>query len=478
MNTPPVIVWFRHDLRLTDHPALHAAVASGRPVIPAYIHSDDGEGDWPLGGATRVGLHHALGALDVSLREAGSQLIIRAGASTHETLSALIYETDASAVYFCDRYEPAVIERDDAIASALRRVGIEVHRYRAGLLYDPAEVYTGQGNPYTVFTPFYRKCLAMPPIRSPLVRPSEADWQSPETWPTTMSVDELGLLPDHPWHESVASHMNCSEADVLGRLDRFLADPVTRYKDERDRTDLDATSGMSTGLRFGLVSPYTVWDRALRARQRHRSSEARGQIDAFLRQLIWREFAYHLLVHFPHTTTEPLRENFAVFPWVDDEAALQRWQRGQTGYPIVDAGMRQLWQTGWMHNRVRMIVASFLCKDLLIHWHHGARWFWDTLFDADLANNTLGWQWTAGCGADAQPFFRIFNPTAQAEKFDPEGVYIRRWVPELAGLSGQMIHEPPALHRPSDYPEPMVDHKRARDEALAAYETVKAKSLA
>ena len=472
MSHPPVIVWFRQDLRLTDQPALRAAADSGRPVLPIYLHSPDGEGDWQLGGASKVYLHHALHHLDTSLRRLGSRLIVRRADRAIDAILSIIEQTGADTVHACSRYEPAAIARDASLTDALQDRGVEMRWHTGSLMFEPGDIRTQQGKPYTVFTPYYRKCLAMPPVRSPLSEPTSL--HPLEEWPASDTIDDLHLLPSHAWHETLAGHIHPSEHEALADLDRFCTDAVTRYNDERDRPDMRGTSALSSALHFGLLSPHTVWARAIEARKQA-SAEARQQIDGYLRQLVWREFAHHLLVHFPHTATQPLRETFAAFPWADNDEALQRWQRGRTGYPIVDAGMRQLWQTGWMHNRVRMIVASFLCKHLLIHWHHGARWFWDTLVDADLANNTLGWQWTAGCGADAQPYFRIFNPYTQAAKFDPSGDYIRRWVPELADFDPPDIYDPPPLMRPADYPEPMVDHKHARDSALAAYETIKSK---
>lgn len=444
-HTPPTLVWFRRDLRLHDHPALHAALARGGPVYPVFIWAPEEEQPWAPGAASRWWLHHSLAALAAALRREGLRLTVRRGPSL-AAMQALVRETGATAVYWNRLYEPAVLARDRAAKTALRAQGLEARSFNAHLLYEPWTVLTQARKPYQVFTPFHRACQALGepsrPATGPNVRP-------PATKPLdTLPLEVLHLLPTRAWDAGLRATWTPGEAGALARLRTFSA---PTYADERDRPDREGTSRLSPHLHFGEISPRHLWW-TLRG--------ARGNADAYLRQLIWREFAHHLLYHFPHTPEMPLRDRFAAFPWCADAHLLKRWRKGLTGYPIVDAGMRELWTTGWMHNRVRMIVGSFLVKDLLISWREGAAWFWDTLVDADLANNTLGWQWVAGCGADAAPFFRIFNPALQGAKFDPDGRYVRRWVPELGARAAAVL---PA------YPAPVVDHAVAREQALLAY---------
>jgi len=477
MASPTTIVWFRQDLRLADNPALLAAVERG-PVVPVYLQTDDGEGDWAYGGAKKVYLHHALESLDESLGEIGLRLICRRPGDALSELQRLVQQTDASAVFWNRRYEPASIDRDTKIKAALKRDRIEAESFNGSLLYEPHEVATKAGDPYKVYTPYWKACQALGEPASPTKPPGKSEVQPPGDWPDSVELDDLNLMPDHPWGEQVAGHWSISEKAVMGRLSSFCKDAIFRYKQDRNRPDLDATSMLSPALSLGLISPRQAYHLAASRTSAAPDKAGRQGIDTFLGELGWREFSHHLLFYFPHTTDEPLRDNFRGFPWVDMRQGrhwLEAWQRGRTGYPIVDGGMRQLWAIGWMHNRVRMIVASLLTKDLRVHWREGARWFWDTLVDADLANNTQGWQWSAGCGADAQPFFRIFNPTSQGEKFDPEGNYVRRWVPELADLPDDLIHQPWKADVSLDYPDPIVDHKQARDEALAAFDQIKGK---
>lgn len=472
------LVWFRHDLRLADHAALAAAVARKSPVIPVFIWSPEDEGNWSPGAASRWWLHHSLMELGTRLERLGSRLIVRRGAAD-EQLRQLCAATGASAVFWGRRYEPTAIARDTRLKVELKQLGIAAESFNTTLLHEPWEVGTQQGNPYQVFTPFSKACLKRDAAATLLVQPSTL--VLPKAWPDSLAIADLQLLPKLPWANGFTQMWQPGEAGAQRRIERLLGGVAQNYVDLRDRPDLDGVSGLSPHLHFGEVSPRQVW---------HAVDELRAQLPAtqqeklagFLRQLLWREFAFHLLYHFPHTPEQPLREKFARFPWRDDAKALRAWQRGQTGYPIVDAGMRQLWHTGWMHNRVRMIVGSFLVKDLLISWRAGAEWFWDTLVDADLANNTLGWQWIGGCGADAAPYFRIFNPVSQGEKFDPLGNYVRRWVPELANLPAEFIHQPwaaPPLELQSagvrlgkDYPQPLVDHAVAREQALSALRVV------
>ena len=435
----PVLLWFRQDLRLSDHAALTDAVATGRPVIPVYIHSPEEEDRWKPGGASRWWLHHALAALDGELRARGSRLIVRDG-PTDRALEQLLSETGADTVVWSRRYEPTVIRRDSGIKSALTSNGIHAESFAGALLREPWGVKNKSGRPFRVFTPFWRHCLELNPVAAPL--PAPATIRSPEVWPETIPLERLGLLPGRPWAAAFSDEWTPTPAGARLELERFQREGLASYSDERDRPDHRGTSRLSPWLHFGQISPREVWAFVADESRRQHGPRGFSASAPFLRQLIWREFAYHLLYHFPNTPTSPLRPEYDRFPWRNNPADLRRWQRGETGYPIVDAGMRQLWTTGWMHNRVRMIVGSFLVKDLLLSWQEGADWFWDTLVDADLANNTLGWQWIGGCGADAAPYFRIFNPVLQSEKFDPEGAYIRRWCPELARLPNSAIHAP------------------------------------
>lgn len=348
--------------------------------------------------------------------------------------------------------------------------------YPGTLLFEPGEIVNKSGKPFQVFTPFSRACLAQPAPEEPLDPPERLDTVDPSL--CSLSIDDLELEPRQNWPSRIRSAWQPGAAGANQRLFRFVDQVLADYDARRDRLDVEGTSQLSPHLRWGEISPRQVW-RAVRDLEGKASHQRGAGVSTFVRQLLWREFAYHLLVHFPQTDHQPLRSEFQNFPWCNDPAKLKSWRQGRTGYPLVDAGMRQLWLTGWMHNRVRMVVASFLVKHLLIPWQEGARWFWDTLVDADLANNTLGWQWTAGCGADAAPYFRIFNPVSQARKFDPDGVYIRRWLPELSEMPPRWIHAPwqaPAellakagVTLGKDYPLPIVDHAEARAAALAAF---------
>ncbi len=464
MGSAPAIVWFRHDLRLADHPALAAALAGRGPVLPLYVHAPQEEGAWAPGGASRWWLHQSLASLDADLRRRGSRLLVRRGPAA-SALAALASECGARAVHWTRRVEPAARAQEERVGQALARLGVAAHPQDGELLFDPGAIRTGQGRPFQVFTPFWKACLAAPPPAAPA--PAPARLPAPDAWPAGEEIAALDLLPRPDWAAGLRATWTPGESGAQARLRRFLDAPLPDYPDGRDRPDREGTSRLSPHLRFGEISPRQAWHAALAvAAARRRAPVARGA-EAWLRQLGWREFARHLLWHFPHTAEAPLRPEFADLAWRDDAAGLRAWQRGRTGFPVVDAGLRELWATGWMHNRARMIAASFLVKDLLLPWQAGARWFWDTLVDADLANNTLGWQWTAGCGADAAPFFRIFNPALQGAKFDPDGAYVRRWVPELAGLPAASLHRPVAP--PAGYPRPLVDHAAARARALAAH---------
>ncbi len=468
MSAPgPVLVWFRQDLRLADNPALRAACEGPGPVVPVFVWSPEEEGSWPPGAASRWWLHHSLAALDAALRANGSRLVLREG-PIETALVSLASETGARAIHWNRRYEPAGRAQGEQLLRAAAAAGIEAKSFNSALLHEPWEVATGDGRPYQVFTPFWRALLAKGEPEPPLRTPERI--AAPPRWPASVSLEALGLLPTIDWAAGLREAWRPGEAGAAEQLAHFVDGALAGYADDRNRPDLDGSSRLSPFLHFGEIGPRQVWAAVRRTEAAgDRRGLARGA-ESFLREVGWREFAYHLLFHFPHTSDAPLREEFARFPWLEDAALLRAWQRGRTGYPIVDAGMRQLWKTGWMHNRVRMIVASFLVKDLLISWREGARWFWDTLVDADLANNTLGWQWTAGCGADAAPYFRVFNPVMQGHKFDPEGDYVMSYVIDLKGVDARRIHEPGGG---VGYLEPVVDHQVARARALAALATIK-----
>jgi deoxyribodipyrimidine photo-lyase len=476
---PPVVLWYQSDLRIGDHPALNAAVDTGQPIIPIYIFDDASAGDRAPGGASRWWLHHSLSALDASLKKRGNRLVLRRG-ETLSVLTDLLSQTGASDVFFTRRYEPwaSTLQRD--VFNALDEREIACRRFGGGLLFEPETIKSKQGTPFKVFTPFYKACLANGVIAPPLNTPRRIE--APDRFPDGDRLDNWRLLPKTPdWAGGLRATWSPGEDGAATRLAAFLEHAVQDYDERRDRPDLPGTSQLSPHLHFGEISPRTCWQSAKFAADHHSGGNA-GH-DSFLREVVWREFSYHLLQHWPSLPEEPFRPAFRRFPWREDDGYLRAWQKGQTGYPIVDAGMRQLWHRGWIHNRVRMIAASFLCKHLLLDWRVGAQWFWDTLVDADLANNSAGWQWVAGSGADAAPYFRIFNPMTQGEKFDPEGNYVRRWIPELANLPTKFIHQP--WTAPADilsqagvqlghtYPMPIVDHMAARKRALSAYQSLK-----
>jgi len=480
LSTTPVILWFRQDLRLQDNAALHAALARGGPVLPVYILDEAGEGEWPAGGATRWWLHHSLAALDASLRARGSRLLLARGDSV-AVLTDLIAETGAGAVYWNRCYEPSVIARDKIIKAGLSAAGVEVKSFNSALLFEPHTIANKQGNPFQVFTPYWRHCLTQT-IAEPVVIKS-GPISAPAKWPASLALDELKLLPTIKWDAGFYEAWQPGEEGAKKQLKAFVARAMSSYEDTRNLPATAGTSRLSPHLHFGEIGPRQIWAAVQGLSKDSGVFPPSRSAQVFLTEVGWREFAHHLLFHFPKTPTQPLREDFNRFPWAKDldGAKLRAWQRGQTGYPIVDAGMRELWHTGWMHNRVRMVVASFLVKHLRLPWQHGAEWFWDTLVDADLASNTLGWQWSAGCGADAAPYFRIFAPVTQGERFDSAGEYVRRWVPEIAKLPDKFLHAPwtaPDNVRTfagveGNYPDPIVDHAKAREEALAAFKTLR-----
>ncbi|MEX0825754.1 MAG: deoxyribodipyrimidine photo-lyase [Acidimicrobiia bacterium] len=459
----PTIVWYRRDLRIADNAALSSAIDTGRPVIPVFIWAREEDAPWQPGVASRWWLHHSLKSLAVDLGTRGSRLVIRQADDSLDELRRIIAETGADTVMWNRLYEPSRADGDRRVADALRRDGLEVVSFEGALLFEPSEVLNRAGAPFQVFTPFWKHCLTRDEPPSPI--PAPAAVPPPSNWPWSAPLADLGLIA--PDDHQFSDHWVPGESAGWNSLDAFLGGPIERYGDDRDRPDLAGTSRLSPHLHFGEITARQLW---------HVLGDRRGtSADKFLSEVGWREFAHQLLHHFPHTADQPLRPEFTRFPWRTDPEHLEAWHTGQTGYPLVDAGMRQLRATGWMHNRVRMVVASFLVKHLRIHWLEGARWFWDTLVDADLANNTFGWQWTAGSGADAAPYLRVFNPTLQGERFDPDGGYIRRWVPELSGIPQQHLYQP--WRRPPasslEYPDPIVDHADARTEALLAFEALR-----
>jgi len=449
MHRTGTIVWMRQDLRLRDNPALHAAAARRQAVIPLYIWSPEEEGAWPIGAAQRWWLHESLGELDRSLRALGSRLIIARGPAL-PTLLSVAAATGARAVHWSERYEPAAVAVAAQVAAGLSAAGIEVRRFNSAVLAEPATLLNGERRPYRIYSAFFRALLERADPGAPLPAPTRL--RRPRTWPESVTRESLGLLPAGGWYSGMARCWSPGEAGAQWQFDRFLHTALPGYDQSRNTPSVRGTSRLSPHLHFGEISVREIWHALERA----------GRAPTFRSELGWREFGYHLLHHFPDTTDQPLRGEFARFPWKADRARLLAWQKGWTGLPLVDAGMRELWATGWMHNRVRMVAASFLVKNLMLPWQQGARWFWDTLVDADLASNTLNWQWVAGCGVDAAPFFRIFNPRAQAARFDPQGHYTRQWVPELSGKGA----------RP--YPEPIVDLGQSRAAALEAFQSLKA----
>jgi deoxyribodipyrimidine photo-lyase len=477
---PLALLWFRRDLRLSGHPALTAASAGGMRVIPVYILDDETPGNWRMGGASRWWLAQSLRALDASLRDLGSRLILRRGRSC-DMLQALAQETGAAAVYFTRGYEPFQRRLEDRLQETLAQRGVACRRFGGQLLAEPETLQSKRGEPFRVFTPFYKALVSGATPKPPLGVPRE--FHCPSSWPASDKLEAWALEPSNPdWAAGLRAAWTAGEAAAQRRLAFFLETMADTYSARRELPGADGTSRLSPHLAFGEIGPRQIWHAA------HSAAQAIGKpglYGAYLREVAWREFSYHLLFHFPELPEKAFKPEFGAVPWRDDEDGLRAWRKGQTGYPIVDAGMRQLWQTGWMHNRVRMIAASFLIKHLLIPWQTGEAWFWDTLVDADLANNAASWQWTAGSGADAAPYFRIFNPVLQGEKFDPNGAYVRTFCPELARLHASVIHQPWAADSAAlkkagvilgeTYPHPVVAHAAARSRALSAYREIKKK---
>jgi deoxyribodipyrimidine photo-lyase len=473
------ILWFRQDLRLADHAALQAALARGGAVLPLYI---DATGEpAAIGGAGRWWLRESLRSLAAQLAARGSRLLLRGGAVL-PVLQQLVRESGADAIYWTRRYEPALAAQDLALQRELRAQGLLAESRGGRLLAEPEQLQTQSGTPFQVFTPFWRAFLRE--IHPPLPLAAPARLPAPSHWPLSQPESLAELVPHAPWMDSLAAHWQPGEAAAQAQLRAFVSATLARYADTRERPAIAGTSRLSPRLQWGELSPAQIWHAVGEAAEAQGQSASEWRSGKFLAELIWREFSYHLLQHWPTLPEQPMRAAFAAFPWRADPAQLAAWQRGATGIPLVDAGMRELWSTGWMHNRVRMVVASFLVKNLRLHWREGARWFLDTLVDADLANNTQGWQWSAGCGADAAPYFRIFNPVSQGQKFDPEGHYVRRWLPELARLPDEHLHAPwlapPLLLAASgvtlgrQYPQPIVDLAVSRRNALQALQQMHA----
>ena len=453
----PIIVLFRQDLRLKDNPALAYACQTGQPIIPLYILDDESAGKWKMGGASRWWLHHSLKSLGQSLQEKGSQLFLSRG-ETVRVLSELIQKYQVSALFWNRCYEPYNLQLEQKLKELLPNT----KSFNSSLLFEPWDIWNKQHQSFKVFTPFWNNCMEVLSVEEAYPEPHQI---------TTMSIesdhlDSWSLLPKHPdWSEGFYKRWEVGENAAHAKVNHFIKESIETYDQGRDIPSLDSTSSLSPHLHFGEISPKQIF----------RMTKGVPRNDKFLSEIGWREFSYYQLYHFPLLPEQPWRPEFSQFRWDTNPDLLKKWQQGMTGYPIVDAGMRQLWKTGWMHNRVRMICGSFLVKDLFISWREGAKWFWDTLVDADLASNSSSWQWVSGCGFDAAPFFRIFNPILQSEKFDPEGIYIKRWIPELAKVPTTFIHKPWKIC--SDlglpYPSPIVNHDQARKRALDEFKRIK-----
>lgn len=475
------LVWFRHDLRVADNPALAAAVATGARVVPVFVDSSAEEKDWSAGAASRWWLHRSLESLAKDLRERGSRLIILRGPAAASLLGAA-KRAGASRVYWNRRYEPAADASDTGVRKALEAAQLHCESFNGSLLVEPAAIRNRSGKPFQVFTAFWREAEKSVDVVKPLAAPRAL--RAPARWPRSLALSSLGLMPRIPWHLGMEATWSPGEAGAKARLERFLRTGLHTYREDRNLPAVEGTSRLSPHLHHGEISPRQILYAIATLARKQGLSEQEWRALTFVKELGWREFAHHVLHHFPHTAGEPMRADYAAFPWRRDARGLRAWQRGRTGVPLVDAGMRELWATGWMHNRVRMVVASFLVKNLGVRWQEGSCWFWDTLADADLANNSLNWQWVAGSGADAAPYFRVFNPVGQGQRFDPEAIYIRRWVPELASLAPKFAHAPwtapPAeLARAGvtlgrDYPRPIVDLKLSRERALESFRTMRA----
>ncbi|MBY0280615.1 MAG: DNA photolyase family protein [Alphaproteobacteria bacterium] len=471
MLTKKTIFWFRQDLRISDNPALYEAAKQGA-VMPIYIQDENGAGDFKMGEASLWWLYHSLTDLNNNLN---NRLNVYQG-NAKEILLKLVKDNDMDAIYWNRCYEPWRIKDDMDIKSSLKAQNIDCKSFNGSLLLEPWQVIKSDGSPYKVFTAFYQKgYIEDSKIRKTLPKPEKLELIKDQSNKT--NINQLGLLSNKNWHKKMEPYWVIGEKGAQEKLEIFLNEGLSDYKEGRNFPNKSKTSRLSPHLHFGEISPNQAWfDVAAKGLI---GNHLRGDVDCFLKELVWREFSYNLLYHFPDLSHKNLQSKFDTFPWQTDSEHLKAWQRGQTGYPIVDAGMRELWQTGYMHNRVRMIVGSFLVKNLLLHWHHGEKWFWDCLVDADLANNSASWQWVAGCGADAAPYFRIFNPITQGEKFDPTGHYTRQFVPELVNMPNKYLFKP--WQAPADilkragvvlgdsYPKPIVSLELSRHRALEAF---------
>ena len=473
------IVWFRQDLRLADNPALIQACKDCDAVQCVFIDDPTDRTISQVGAASRVWLHHSLKALNASISKRGSSLMLLQGESL-PVLQQLAGETGATRIYWNRCYDPVTIARDKTIKAEL--VQLQPETFNGLLIFEPWQNLKADNSPYRVYTPFWRAAAAklsedrhrIKPIHAPKKIPA-MNAEQVAAVSSRVSLEAFNLLPDQPWHESLISHWKAGEKAAMSQLDNFLKSSVLAYDINRNLPAVIGTSKLSPCLHFGEISPRQIINKLLNSRSLKDLCDGE---EVFAKEIFWREFAYNLIFHFPHTVDEPLDERFSQFPWADKtDEHLRAWTLGMTGVPIVDAGMRELYATGWMHNRVRMIVASYLIKNLLIPWQSGEQWFRDTLVDADLASNSMGWQWCAGSGADAAPFFRVFNPVLQGEKFDKSGEYVRYWVPEIADVADKYLHKPWELddetRKSLNYPEPLVDLKLTRQRALDAFSTIK-----
>lgn len=480
---PPVMVWFREDLRLSDNPALNAAVELGRPIICVFVHDHETDGLRACGGAACWWLHGSLQQLSNALDARGGQLLIFKGPASN-VIPRLAKNYQASAVVWNRRYGAAERRVDEAIKTELQAQHVEAKSFNGHLLYEPWSIKSNSGGPFRVFSAFWRAAHTVGEPERPLSTPARLTFFKcrGELEPSPVKLGELALEPSSPdWASGLRAHWQRGESGAQMRLERFLDNDLSSYANFRDYPDRTSTSRLSPYLRFGNISARQVWHAIVGAANTAKTGAANRNLEKFQSEVGWREFSYHLLYHNPDIASRNLQPKFDAMPWRHDPVALKAWQQGKTGYPIVDAGMRELWNTGWMHNRVRMVVASFLVKHLLIDWRQGESWFWDTLVDADPANNAASWQWVAGSGADAAPYFRIFNPVLQGQKFDPDGTYVRRWIPELSNVPATEIHSPwrkeiALTDKNSElalsYSNRIVDHDNARRRALEVYKNL------
>ncbi len=465
------LVWFRRDLRLQDNSALLSAIASGAEILPVYIHGVNQPKQLSEGGASQWWLHHALADLDAQLKDVGADLYLEQSDDVCEALCSLVREYNIDAVFWNRRYQPDAIKLDTDVKKQLVADGVEVESFNSSVLNEPHAISNLSGRPYQVFTPYWKRCrdIEVPILTD--VNLDAARWVNA----TGRDLDMLSLLPQIPWDKTFYKTWQPTRKAAKERLKLFSKKPVREYNIARDMMSDDGTSRMAPYLHFGQIGVREIYH--------YLKDSGETVMHGYVRQLYWRDFSHHLIYHFPHSVEKSLRPEYEQFPWKNSEEMVARWRKAQTGYPVIDAAMRQLWETGWMHNRARMVVGSFLVKHLLQEWQSGADWFWDTLVDADLPNNTMGWQWVGGCGADAAPYFRVFNPLLQAKKFDKDGEYVRRYLPELAKIPGKLIHEPWELTEielaaygvklGDTYPERMINLSEGRDGALNAYREFK-----